>query len=327
MQTSQRFKAPRFREGVQYSKKKDEYHIDYRQQGVVLSWEEDDNSLDLFLSDLLEGGKTSTQLEVDYPALSHEIEGIIEQFDNNYLLTESRYEIIGDSLSGAQFANQLKRYSNARHMQLGTSSLHTAMVNGTVTRSQLVGYALEYYHIVKSAASVIAPAMAHSSQPAIFDGIKTLFLEEHDHGSLLLKALKAAGVSEDDVKATTPLPSTFSVYSTLGTFARQHLLSFIASLFLFEEPYPEFNDVFVSSCKKLDLPEGFWKPIVGHSDINEEGGHHLITDELLGHISAISAEEARVTLIHIMTLLETMKIWDAEICSVYESEITLRIFS
>ncbi|NHB90295.1 hypothetical protein [Photorhabdus tasmaniensis] len=328
MQTSpQRFTTPRFRNGVSYTRHGEEHHIDYRQQSVVLTLEQNDNSLDDFLLDLQKGGKTLAELKSAYPTLSDEIEDLIVQFDNHYLLTESHYPIISDTLSGKQFANQLKRYSLAWHARLGTSSLYVAMSEGRATRSQLIGFAIEYYHIVKAAPSIIAPAMSHKCPDPIFQGIKRLFLEEHDHETLLLKALSAAGISEGKVKETTPLSSTFSVYCTLGTFGRQHLLSFISALFLFEEPYPEFNLLFVKTCKALDLPEGFWKPIVGHSAVNEEGGHHLITDELLGHISAISAEEALVTLVHIMTLLETMKIWDAQICSTYESDLELRIFA
>ncbi|WP_323839565.1 hypothetical protein [Photorhabdus africana] len=327
MQTSpQRFITPRFRDGVQYTRHGEEHHIDYRQQGVVLSLDEKGNSLSNFLSDLKAGGKTQAELKTAYPALSDEIENIIVQLDNHYLLTESHYPDISGTLSGEQFANQLKRYSRAWHARLGTSVLYAAMREGRATRSQLIGFAVEYYHIVKAAPSVIAPAMSHKCPNPVFQGIKRLFLEEHDHETLLLKALSAVGIPEEQVKGTTPLSSTFSVFCTLGTFARQHLLSFISALFLFEEPYPEFNDVFVATCQSLDFPEGFWKPIIGHSAVNEEGSHHLITDELLGHISAISAEEARVTLVHIMTLLETMKIWDAQICSTYESNLNLRIF-
>ncbi|MCT8342114.1 hypothetical protein LG003_04255 [Photorhabdus kleinii] len=327
MQTSpQRFITPRFRDGVQYARHGEEHYIDYRQQGMVLSLDKKDNSLGNFLSDLKAGGKTQAELKAAHPVLSDEIEDIIEQLDNHYLLTESHYPNISGTLSGKQFANQLKRYSRVWHAQLGTSALYTAMSEGRATRSQLISFAIEYYHIVKAAPFIIASAMSHKCPDPVFQGIKQLFLEEHDHETLLLKALSAAGIPEEQVKETTPLSSTFSVFCTLGTFARQHLLSFISALFLFEEPYPEFNDVFVTTCQSLDLPEKFWKPIIDHSAINEEGGHHLITDELLEHISAISAEETRVILVHIMTLLETMKIWDAQICSSYESTLNLRIF-
>lgn len=328
MQTfAQRFITPRFRDGVAYTRHREEHHIDYRQQSVVISRDEKDNSLDSFFFDLQKGGKITSELKVAHPALSDEIDDLIVQLDNHYLLTESHYPITSDTLSGKQFANQLKRYSRAWHARLGTSALYAAMSEGRATHSQLIGFAIEYYHIVKAAPSIIAPAMSHKCPEPIFQGIKQLFLEEHDHETLLLKALSATGISTEQVKETTPLPSTFSVYCTLGSFGRQHLLSFISALFLFEEPYPEFNTLFMMTCQALDLPEGFWKPIVEHSVVNEVGGHHLITDELLGHISAISAEEARVTLVHIMILLETMKIWDAQICSTYESDLNLRIFA
>ncbi|EOX4945980.1 iron-containing redox enzyme family protein [Vibrio alginolyticus] len=327
MQATTRFRLPKLRNGTICTQHNESYHIDYRNQGVVITWDGGDGVLGEFLNDLMIGQKDIKTLSLDYPALEECINEIIEQLDNNYLLTESNFEVSADVISGEQFANKLRRYSYARHSQLGTSKLYELMLNDKVTSAQLIGYVVEYYHIVKSAPSVIAPALAHKAPEAIFQGIKTLFLEEHDHDQLLVQALESVGLLEDEVRSTTPLPSTFSVYSTLGTFSRQHLLSFISALFLFEEPYPEFNRAFIASCKRLNLPEAFWKPIVGHSDVNESGGHHLITDELLTHISAISKEEANVTLIHIMTLLETMKIWDSEICSSYQHDVNLRIFS
>ncbi|WP_038224297.1 iron-containing redox enzyme family protein [Xenorhabdus bovienii] len=327
MQTSsQRFITPKLRAGVQYFRHGEEHHLDYRQQGVILYFNPKDNSLDHFLNDLIQGGYSVTQLKTNNPQINEEIDEIIEQLDNHYLLTESHFEPIIDTLSGEQFSRQLQRYTRAWHAKLGTSALFSAMREGTFTRSQLIGFAIEYYHIVKMAPSIIAPAMSHKVPEPIFQGIKNLFLEEHDHETMLLEALEAIGIDGNKVKHTTPLPATFSVYCTLGTFARQHLLSFISALFLFEEPYPEFNDAFISSCQKVGLPDAFWKPIVGHSAVNETAGHHLITDELLCHLSAISAEETQVTLIHILTLLETMKIWDAQVCESYQSELNLRIY-
>ena len=327
MQTSpQRFSYPKLRDGILYSRNGAEHHLDYRQQGVILFSDAEDASLDALITDLSTGGYTPSELKTKNPLLADEIDALIEQLDNHYLLTESHYAPVADTLSGTQFARKLKSYANAWHRQLGTSALYAAMQNGTATASQLIGFAIEYYHIVKAAPTVLAPALSQKCPPAVFQGIKHLFLEEHDHEGLLLKALGAAGLSEEQVSQTTPLPATFSVYATLGTFSRQHLLSFISSLFLFEEPYPEFNTVFVENCRRLGLPDAFWKPIIGHSEVNEEGGHHLITDELLSHISAISAEEAQVTLIHVMTLLETMKIWDSQICEYYQAATTLRIY-
>lgn len=325
--TPERFKQPKFRDGVSYSKSQYQHHLDYRQQGVTIDVDGGDESIGNLLNALIIGGKSPETLKYEHPELSEQIEDIIAQLDNNYLLTESSYLPVKDTLSGKEFCNLIKRYTNAWHTKLGTSALYEVMKNGSASRTQLIGFAIEYYHIVKAAPCVIAPALSQNCPRPVFEGIKQLFLEEHDHDKLLLKALSVAGISEEKVRETTPLPGTFSVYCTLGTFARQHLLSFISSLFLFEEPYPEFNEKFVENCKIVGLPDEFWKPIVGHSAVNEEGGHHLITDELLEHISAISPEEARVTLIHIMTLLETMKLWDSQICDFYSESLNLRVFS
>jgi hypothetical protein len=329
MQThSQRFRYPKFRAGVQHTQVDNSHHLDYRLQSVVLENPED-TSLVALLADLKEGCLSTDELyDKHHPMIDSQIiEALIIDLDKHYLLTEGRYIQPNGVLSGKEFTRKLNATIAAFHRKQGDSSLYQRMKDQTVTRTQLIGFALEYYHIVKQAPKVISPAMAHHSSPEVYQGIKKLFLEEHDHESLLADALSAVSVDREKLKYVAPLDSTFSIYSSLGVYARQHLLSFISSLFLFEEPYPEFNELFLESCERLGIPKAFWGPIIGHSSVNESEGHGNITNDLLNHFPAVSEEEARVTLVHVCSLLELMGKWDSQICSYYESGVKLRLFS
>ncbi|OPA96818.1 hypothetical protein BFW87_10880 [Pseudomonas fluorescens] len=329
MQTSiKRFNYPKLRHGVVYTQIANEHHLDYRKQSIVLE-QDDTASLNRVIQDLQQGTLTTeafyTKHAADYP--DDQLEVLIADLDKNYLLTEGQYPQIQGVLSGVEFAKKLKLLTSALHGKIGNSTLYEKMRDGSATRSQLIGFAIEYYHIVKSAPKVISPALAHNSPADVYQGIKQLFLEEHDHESLLANALSHVGVERAQLAMTSPLDTTFAIYSTLGVYARQHIISFISALFLFEEPYPEFNKLFVESCSRLELPEAFWKPIIGHSDVNSDADHGAITDSLLVHYSAISEEECRVTLIHICALLELMAAWDKQICTHYGSDVTLRLFN
>ena len=329
MQTSaKRFNYPKLRQGVVYTKIADEHHLDYRNQSLILE-EADATSLTLVIQDLQQGTLTTEAFYAKHAAHypDEQLEVLIADLDKNYFLTEGQYPVIQGVLSGVEFSKKLKLLTAALHGKLGHSALYEKMRDGSATRSQLIGFAIEYYHIVKSAPKVISPALAHNSPPEVYQGIKQLFLEEHDHESLLANALSHVGVERAQLAQTSPLDTTFAIYSTLGVYARQHIISFISALFLFEEPYPEFNKLFIESCSRLGLPDAFWKPIIGHSEVNSDADHGAITDSLLVHYSAIAEEECRVTLIHTCALLELMSAWDRQICTHYANGVNLRLFN
>lgn len=324
---SQRFRYPKFRAGVLHTQVGNSHHLDYRLQSVVLEDPQEVSLMEL-LTDLKTGYLSTDELYRKHDARfeAEAVAALIVDLDKHYLLTESRYPKPVGVLSGKEFTRKLNATIASFHRKQGDSPLYTRMRDQSVTRTQLIGFAIEYYHIVKQAPKVISPAMAHHSSPEVYRGIKKLFLEEHDHESLLADALHAVGIDKQKLGQLTPLGSTFSIYSSLGVYARQHLLSFISALFLFEEPYPEFNELFIESCQRLDVPKAFWGPIIGHSNVNESGGHGNITNELLCHFPAISEEEARVALVHTCSLLELMGRWDSQICSNYKTVVTFRLF-
>ncbi|QXI40481.1 iron-containing redox enzyme family protein [Pseudomonas xantholysinigenes] len=325
---SQRFRYPKLRPGVQHTQDGNNHHLDYRLQGVVLEDPQLPGLVEL-LEDLKHGSLSTDELYSKYAQSldAPTIESLIIDLDKHYLLTEGRYPKPQGVLSGREFSRRLAATIAAFHRRQGDSPLYQRMHEQRVTRSQLIGFAIEYYHIVKQAPRVISPALAHNSSPEVYQGVKKLFLEEHDHESLLADALHAVGIDRDKLKQTAPLSTTFSIYASLGVFARQHLLSFISSLFLFEEPYPEFNQQFIAACERLDLPKAFWGPIIGHSNVNEAEGHGNITHDLLGYFPALSEEETRVTLVHVCSLLELMGKWDSQICTYYQDAVKLRLFS
>ncbi len=326
--STKRFNYPKLRQGVVYTRISNEHHLDYRSQSLIL---EDDGSdaLIAVIQDLQQGSLSTEDFYIKHAARypDDQLEVLIADLDKNYLLTEGRFPAVLGVLSGLEFSKKLKLLTSALHVRIGNSALYEKMLDGSVSRSQLIGFAVEYYHIVKSAPKVISPALAHNSSPEVYQGIKRLFLEEHDHESLLANALSHVGVDRSQLALASPLDTTFSIYSTLGVYARQHIISFISALFLFEEPYPEFNKLFVESCVRLGLPDAFWKPIIGHSDVNSTSDHGAITDSLLVNYSAISEEESRVALIHTCALLELMSTWDKQICKNYSDEVKLRIFN
>ena len=99
---------------------------------------------------------------------------------------------------------------------------------------------------------------------------------------------------------------TFAVCSTLGVFAQQHPLSFKAALMLFEEDDPRFHELFEQQCQNLGLPPEFYRPILLHAQINEDGSHAEITKLLLAEVAYVSPEEQLLVKKNLVTLMESM---------------------
>ena len=114
-----------------------------------------------------------------------------------------------------------------------------------------------------------------------------------------------------------PLPMTFKVCATLGVFARQHPLSFKSALMLFEEDDKIFLELFEQHCQQLHMPSDFYRPILLHSRINEEGAHDQITADLLADIPYVSPEEQLLVKKNMTLLVESMVLRTYEILDYY----------
>ena len=202
------------------------------------------------------------------------------------------------------------------HERSAPSRFYSALCDGTASRSQLVGYALEYYWLVRTAPALVAPSLATARTQAIHKTLQDFLVSEIDHDRYLLKVLRAAGV-EGDLTELQPLPTTFQLCASLGAYAQQHPLSFHSGLFLFEQPQPAFVDAFEARCVTLGLPTEFYLPLRQHSGINEDEDHGSISTRILGLVPAVSAEERFVVLRNISVLAETMIQQEHEILDYY----------
>ena len=130
---------------------------------------------------------------------------------------------------------------------------------------------------------------------------------------LIERALKAVGVSRNQLDCLVPLPMTFSVCASLGVYARQHPLSFKACLFLFEQADGDFNALFKTRCDLLGLSEDFYGPVFEHAQINDEGDHENISRMLFADVACLSEEEQTVVKRHVAVLIESLVLLEKQI--------------
>lgn len=267
----------------------------------------------------LEKGLDIESFEKKYPEFTSFAGDLFSTFDRYGFVTESSMPENGKYISGLAFWKEIDRYVT---QYLGAKELPLAkrFLNGQIDKPILLNYALQYYHFVKAGPQIIASAMANADRSSVRDILEHFLVSELGHDKLLLKSLAGEGIKAEKVKKTIPLPETFALITAYQVMADQEPLSFYASVFLVEEERPGFNQLFKTTCKQLGLSEAFYKPILAHSEINEEEDHGEISREILQHYTMISSETRMVVLkqiqhiLNCMIALESAIIREAEVC-------------
>lgn len=320
MQTiSSYFDRPRFRNGVSAFSTETGAEIDYRDQGCVLSLHPDlHGELKELLELLRRGGMTIDELRAALPSLSNGLQDILDEFDRLGLLTESNAPSrTGRSISGRQFHRQLVRFIDRQKARVSASQFFRLLKERRVSQEQLVGYAVEYYHVVNMCPQLLGPSLANVETRRTSEVLRSFYVAELYHDRLMARALHAMGIDDHRLSTIIPLPSTFAVCSSLGVLAKQHPLSFKAALFVFETPYPEFVEEFEHCCRDLGLPDEFISPFIEHSDVNGAESHEAVSEELFAEIALVSEEEQNVVKKNMAILIESLIIMEGQILEYY----------
>lgn len=324
------FKQPLFKEQVFLQFKDTEVEIRYRGQGCSITIEPEYQQETVQLLRLLQiGGMSPEQFGQACPGLIEEIPELLTEFDRRGMLTETQREVTFHDVTGCQFYRELYRFINRLKRQFPDSPFSRKMADGTIARNQLIGYALESYHVTHLCPRLLAPSLANYESPATQKLLQEFFVSELHHDRLIENSLKSVGIEGEQLQRIQPLPMTFAVCSTLAVFAKQHPLSFKAALMLFEEDDKRFHELFKERCQALELPSEFYKPILLHAGINEEGGHEDITGILLAEVPYVSPEEQLVVKKNLGILMESMVLRTSEILDYYgnPNNIIPRCFS
>ncbi|WP_437821112.1 iron-containing redox enzyme family protein [Sorangium sp. So ce1078] len=315
--TTDFFHQPRLREAVTLQASDESCLLRYRDEEyeIDLAPETRDDSVRL-LEMLLRGGKSMDELSNELPSLSHEVARVCRDLDRFGLLTETFYKPL-EAKGGAQFYRELQRFIERVRRKYSTRSFYQGLVDGTLGREQLIGYALEYYHIVRMCPGLLAPALSYHESRTTLRILQDFFVSELNHDRLIERSLAAVGIERKDLDRLVPLPMTFTICSSLGVYARQHPLSFKAALFLFEEVSDEFHAAYKKRCIEVGLPEAFYKPILDHASINDDGDHEQISEALFAEIPCISDEEQKAVMRHLGILVESIVLMDGQIVDYY----------
>ena len=315
--TTNFFERPRLRERVAMHVNDGGCVLRYREQEYELELAPETRADSMRLLELLQRGDRSfDELTREVPALASEVGVICRDLDRFGLITDGSYKPV-DVKRGAQFYRELTRFIERVKRKDSARPYHEGLVAGTIGRAQLIGYALEYYHIVRMCPGLLAPSLSHHENRKTQAILQEFFVSELNHDALIERSLSAVGIGRAELDRLVPLPMTFSVCCSLGVYARQHPLSFKAALFLFEEPDGAFNEAFKKRCDDIGLPPEFYGPIFEHANINDEGEHASISEVLFAEVPCISEEEQIVVKRHTGILVESLILMERQIVDYY----------
>lgn len=226
-------------------------------------------------------------------------------------------------LTGQQFYRELCCFLSRLKRQFPPSAFSQKMADGTISVNQLMGYVLESYHVTHLCPRLLAPSLARYESKVTHQLLQEFYVAELHHDRLVEKSLQSINITAEQLQTMQPLPMTFAVCSSLGVLAMTNPLSFKAALMLFEEDDREFHQLFQQQCQIFKLPAQFYRPILLHAQINEEGNHEAITAALMAEIPYVSPEEQLVVKKNMVNLMELMVLRTQEMLNYYGNSHSL----
>ncbi|WP_433260363.1 hypothetical protein ACQPZF_23935 [Actinosynnema sp. CS-041913] len=320
MSTLVGFRRPALREGVTRTRTPDNgAEFSYLDGRRFVEFEFDADRADRFheFLDVLAGGRLGApDLAAVFPGTPEEYAGMLEALDEQGMIVEAE-QTAEAGMSGLTAYAFLRRHAEEVRATVH-SPLIEAMTAGTVTREQLIGYAVEYWHVTHLCPRALAPALARDDLGIeVWTKLMDFYQSERDHDRMLEKSLAAVGITRDKLLRAQPMPATAAVMASLGVYAYNFPVALLATLFPMEEPELDFLDLFRARCADVGLPEGFVQPIVAHSDVNEDEAHDAVSLDLLAEFPYLSTETVRECAKAVADVIEQRARIDAQIVSWY----------
>jgi hypothetical protein len=195
------------------------------------------------------------------------------------------------------------------------AGLHRALASERVTRRLLLGHLLDRYHYVAGAAGHISRAIANAPNERLELMLSEHLSEEYWHGIWLASGLKAAGLSEHEIRGSVPLPATLGAMNFLRCTASTNALGYFATLGVRESHAAESVDREQEAWREWVgrgiLPEAVLAPSRDHEIVDMEHSHSSISAEAFVGLPALLEQQQR----EILTVLTNFARVSAESCA------------
>lgn len=217
---------------------------------------------------------------------------VLRALDAAWLIQEGR---LPDGSADRTGTAVLSRIEQAFRQQLESAPRRAPGLNTPEARDrQLLGNAIEYYHVTLAAYDAIAPCLSRLPGP-----LRTLMagfvLEEYRHDRILLRAAECYGLQEHQLVELVPLPYTAAVTNYLSFLSHTDPLSLLATLFILEGR-PSDGQPYFQWLASMQAPAPYIESHKEHDRVNTNGRHGTISRQCYREIEHVTADdEERIT--------------------------------
>lgn len=218
------------------------------------------------------------------------VESIIESLSEIGIIHPSEESEETNEVVNKKFMNLCEIWAE----ELKINFIGNKLMEGKLPKEVLIGWLIEMYHYISDFPSAIDVAVSQAEGE-----LKTLLCkyanEERHHNVYVLRTLNNIGITEEEVKSSTPMLST-----RLIGFIMRDLFQLCPSSVLLMAALVEANeveedklDVFNEKMKEhYNTPDKAFKPYFDHQDIDAKLGHINLLKENL-HLLQFDSKKTR----------------------------------
>jgi hypothetical protein len=228
-------------------------------------------------------------------ALDWDVADVVDAAQDLYHL--AALENVGDTTIPAvpffKHVSALGRSVQARIAE-DAESLFANMMTGKPTRRLLLGYLVEFYHIVIRASQHISPSINHAPNLRLRMLLSEYLGDEYWHGLWLRKGLRQAGLTDQQIDASDPLPATLGAIDRLRAESSSDLLAYAACISTGEgageSEIERLQNRYGALAKHGLFPEGVIEPFRDHEIADCSLGHFSFCAEMYAEAPPIGRQ-------------------------------------
>jgi len=171
------------------------------------------------------------------------------------------------------------------------TGLSQALASAQMTQRLLLGWLLDRYHYVAGTASHVSCAIANAPNQRLELMLSEHLSEEYWHAMWLASGLRAAGLSDRDIKASLPLPATLGAINFLRWIASTNILGYFLTLGVREshaaESQGQEREIWQRWESSHLLPQEALAPYRDHKLLDMEHDHGSISAEVFVDLAPV----------------------------------------
>ncbi|QXI48522.1 iron-containing redox enzyme family protein [Pseudomonas anuradhapurensis] len=155
------------------------------------------------------------------------------------------------------------------------------------------GMAIENFNFLYRESWFDSPVLNYVASEKARLKMNEFYGEEYGHDELIFKALSTLGITQQQIRASVPLPETLALCNALAYWAATDPLFFFTTMGILEGKDIEVDSYILAMQASGKVDKAFIDPILAHANINIGAEHGVLTRELFAEIPVVTADQLR----------------------------------